>query len=65
MRDPFPGPKYLPLGPTSSIGDQILFYLSIFFLWKEGKKKGVKERKKDKEKEGERMEMLLYSKNGY
>ena len=36
-----------------------------FFFFKE-RKKGVKERKEEEEKEGERMEMLLYSKkNGY
>ena len=40
-------------------------YLNYFFFQRRKEKKGVKERKKEEEKEGERMEMLLYSKNGY
>ena len=37
----------------------------VFFGEKERKKKGVKEWKKEEEKEGERTGILLYSKNGY
>ena len=41
------------------------FIKKHFFLREGKKKKGVKERKKEEEKEGVRTGMLLYSKNGY